>query len=301
MSHSCKGKIEDLKRFWRDLDVKKLVRQELPTFISVTVGTAIICFALVALTVPYKFAGCGITGLALITTYLWDISPVWVITIGNWLLLFWGWRALSSRFAFWTLYVSILTSFMVPIFEQFHYPTMQNTVLAAIFCGMVGGLGFGMLFRVGASSGGTDVVVMVAKKKWNVEIGAMSFYINIAILVLSIFVVDFEQLMLGVLVLYVETLMIDNVIRNFNKRIKVTVVSQANEEIKRYVLHDLSRSATVVPVYGAFSGEGKSMLIIVLSRRQVALLKQKIAQVDPRAFVVFSEASEVVGEGFHSW
>lgn len=285
----------------KKIDLRALVRHEGSTFVSVTLGTIITCFAVVALTVPYKFAGCGVTGIALITTYVWGISPVWVITASNVLLLLWGWRALSLRFALWTAYVSALTSLIMPLFERFHYPMMHNTVLAAIFCGMVGGLGYGMMFRVGASSGGTDVVVMVARKRWNTEVGQFSFYVNMIILIMNVFVLDFEQLMLGVLVLYVETLMIDNVVRSFNRRIQVTVVSGQSAIIKDYVLKDLERSATVIPARGAFTGTACEMLIIVLNRRQVALLRQFIAGIDPRAFVVFSDVSEVVGEGFHRW
>lgn len=289
--------LKDLKA----LDWRQLARDEMHTFISVTVGTIIVCFYVVALTVPYKFAGCGVTGIALITTYVWGISPVWVVTIANMLLLLWGWRSLSTRFALWTLYVSLLTSVVMPLFEMFEYPTLQNHVLAAIFCGMVGGLGFGMMFRVGASSGGTDVVVMVARKRWNMEVGQASFYLNVCILAANLFILEFEQVMLGVLVLYVESLMVDNVVRSFNRRTQVTVISPKAAEIKEFVLKELERSATVVATRGAYSGEAQEMLIIVMTRRQVALLRAFLAGVDPRAFVVFSDVNEVVGEGFHRW
>lgn len=290
------GRLENLL-----LKARQVIKEEWSTLLSVTVGTAIICFALVALTVPYKFAGTGVTGIALITNYLWGISPAWVITIGNVLLLVWGWRELSTRFAAWTVYVTVLTSVMVPFFELFTYPVIQNPLLAALFCGVVGGAGFGMLFRVGACSGGTDVVVMVARRRWNMEVGTMSFYLNMVILLCSITVVSFEQLLLGALVLYVETWTIDNVVRSFHRRTQILVISSYHEQIASYVMDELDRSATLIPVTGAYSGREGRMLLIVLNRRQVALLKMFIARVDPSAFVVFSDVSEVVGEGFKSW
>lgn len=290
------GRLENLL-----LKARQVIKEEWSTLLSVTVGTAIICFALVALTVPYKFAGTGVTGIALITNYLWGISPAWVITIGNVLLLVWGWRELSTRFAAWTVYVTVLTSVMVPFFELFTYPVIPNPLLAALFCGVVGGAGFGMLFRVGACSGGTDVVVMVARRRWNMEVGTMSFYLNMVILLCSITVVSFEQLLLGALVLYVETWTIDNVVRSFHRRTQILVISPYHEQIASYVMDELDRSATLIPVTGAYSGREGRMLLIVLNRRQVALLKMFIARVDPSAFVVFSDVSEVVGEGFKSW
>ena len=85
--------------------LRSLVHDELETLITTTVGTVVACFAIVALTMPYKFASGGVTGIALITNYIWGISPAWVISVGNAFLLLWGWRELSLRFALWTLYV----------------------------------------------------------------------------------------------------------------------------------------------------------------------------------------------------
>ena len=276
-------------------------RKEWGTLLSTTVGTALICFALVALVVPYKFAGAGVTGIALITNYLWGISPVWVITVGNALLLVWGWRYLSTRFALWTLYVSVLTSLMVPLFEQFSYPVIQNVMLAAILAGVVGGVGFGMLFRVDASSGGTDVVVMAAKKRWGVDVGAMSFYINIVILLGSFAVVSLEQMLLGAFLLYIETWVIDNVVRSFHRRTQMLIISSRHREIADFIMTELERTATIIPATGAYRGAPLEMLLVVLPRRQVPPLKRFIAPIDPAAFVILSDVSEVVGEGFKSW
>ena len=168
------------------------LRREWHTLLAATIGTLLTCFAVVALTVPYQFAGGGVLGLALISNYAWGISPAWVLSVGNAVLLLWGWKALSLRFALWTLYVTVLTSVAIPVFELFQYPVIGNTILAALLAGAVGGVGFGMLFRVGASSGGTDVIVMVARKRWGVDIGSMSFYINVVILFASFVVVGIE-------------------------------------------------------------------------------------------------------------
>lgn len=276
-------------------------RKEWGTLLSTTVGTALTCFALVALVLPYKFAGSGVTGIALITNYLWGISPAWFITVGNTLLLLWGWRDLSTRFALWTLYVTVLTSLMVPLFEYFHYPTIDNVMLAAILAGVVGGLGFGMLFRVDACSGGTDIVVMAAKKRWGVDVGSMSFAINITILLCSFAVVSLEQMLLGALLLYIETLVIDNVVHSFHRRTQMLVISARHEEIADFIMTELERTATLIPARGAYRGASVEMLLVVLPRRQVPPLKRFIASVDPTAFVILSDVSEVVGEGFKSW
>ncbi|HJB66987.1 MAG TPA: YitT family protein [Candidatus Mailhella merdavium] len=285
----------------RKKDLKALWRIERRTLFSVTIGTLLACFSVVALTMPYRFAGGGIIGIALIAEYAWGISPAWVVGIGNALLLVWGWKALSPRFAMWTIYVTVLSSVSIPLMEMFEYPLLENTILAAVLAGMVAGLGFGMLFRADASSGGMDIIAMVLRKRRGVDIGAASFYLNAAVLTLSIVVVDVESILMGALLLYVESLMVDRVVRSFNRRTQVTVISDKPHEIAQFIVNELDRTATVLPAVGAYSGKEGKMLVVVLTRRQSVSLKAFVHQVDPGAFLIFADVAEVVGKGFKGW
>ncbi|MCF4151728.1 YitT family protein [Dethiosulfovibrio sp. F2B] len=279
----------------------ELVRREWNTFWLATVGTVLMSFAIVALTVPYRFAGAGLAGIAILTKYVWNISPAWAIAFGNVFLLGWGWRVLSPRFVLWTLYVSMLTSGAVAFFELFSYPMLQDEFLAAILAGVFGGVGIGLVFRVGASTGGTDVIVMAARKRWGVDVGMYSFYINIAILLGSWFVVDLEKLLLGGVALYVESLVIDSVLKSFDRRKQITVITSRDDEVRRFILEILGKSATMVKAEGAYTGDERMMFIVVVNRRQAMELKRFVVSVDPRAFIVLSDVAEVVGEGFKHW
>ena len=285
----------------KKLNVAKLWRAERDTLLGVTVGTLLTCFAVVALTMPYRFAGGGVIGIALIAEYAWGVSPAWVVGIVNAILLIWGWKTLSPRFALWTIYVTALSAAAIPVMEMFEYPVLENTILAAVLAGMVGGVGFGMLFRADASSGGTDIIAMVARKRRGVDIGAVSFYLNASVLVFSIVVVDVERILMGALLLYVESLMIDRVVKSFNRRTQVTVISGKPGEIAEFVVRELDRTATVMPGVGAYSGKDLRLLIVVLNRRQSVALKNFVRRVDPGAFLIFADVSEVVGEGFKGW
>ena len=171
----------------------------------------------------------------------------------------------------------------------------------ALLAGAVGGVGFGMLFRVGASSGGTDVIVMVARKRWGVDIGSMSFYINVVILFASFVVVDIEKILMGGLLLYVETVTIDRVLKSFDRRSQVLIISKRTPDIADFILNELDRSATIIPAKGAYSDRPHDMLLVVLTRRQTVDLRQYIAEIDPEAFLIFSDVTEVVGLGFKNW
>lgn len=243
------------------------LRREWHTLLAATIGTLLTCFAVVALTVPYQFAGGGVLGLALISNYAWGISPAWVLSVGNAVLLLWGWKALSLRFALWTLYVTVLTSVAIPVFELFQYP----------------------------------VIVMVARKRWGVDIGSMSFYINVVILFASFVVVDIEKILMGGLLLYVETVTIDRVLKSFDRRSQVLIISKRTQDIADFILNELDRSATIIPAKGAYSDRPHDMLLVVLTRRQTVDLRQYIAEIDPEAFLIFSDVTEVVGLGFKNW
>lgn len=278
-----------------------IVKDEWRTFCVATLGTVLMSFALVALIIPYRFAGAGLSGIALLTKYVFDISPAWVLAGGNMLLLLWGWKELSPRFVLWTLYVSLLFSATVAFFELFTYSVIANTLLAAILSGVLGGLGMGMILRFGGSTGGTDVIVAAARKRWGVDMGMFSFYINIAILLMSWFVVDLEQLLLGGVLLYAESITVDGVIKSFDRRKQMTVVTCRVEEVRRFIVDTLERSATLVSGEGAYSGDERTMIVVVLNRRQAMELKRFIVSVDRNAFLIMADVSEVVGEGFKHW
>ncbi len=289
-----------MKKFFtidRD-DMKKLIKREAGSFVGVTLGTLLVCFAIAALVEPYRFPNTGLTGIALITNYLWGISPVWVLTAGNWLLLLFAWKTLSPRFAMWTLYNSILTSVALPLFEMYPYPLIQNPILATLLGGAVTGLGMGILFREGASSGGMDVAAAAAKKILGMDIGTASFFVNVVILASSLVAVDLERVLLGALCLYVESVTLDSVLKSFDRRMQMTIISSRPDEISRFVMDSLSRTATLVTAKGAYSRAPIEMIVVILTRRQSMELRRFIYQIDPAAFVIMSDVAEVVGEGF---
>jgi len=247
---------------------------------------------------PDEFFHCGSRRavpfrIALLTRYVFDISPAWVIAVGNLLLLAWGWRVLFPRFVLWTLYVSLLSSGAVAFFELFSYPALANTFLAALLAGVCSGIGMGLVFRVGGSTGGTDVIVVAAKKRWGVDVGMFSFYINTAILFLSWFAVDLEQLLMGGVLLYV--------VKSFDRRKQVTVITSKMEAVKRFIVEEMGKGATIIRGEGAYTGEERPMIMVVLNRRQSMELKLFTVSLDPNAFIIMADVAEVVGEGFKHW
>jgi uncharacterized membrane-anchored protein YitT (DUF2179 family) len=291
------GKLREIKM----QAVRAMLKREMWPFIGITFSTLLLCFLIAALIEPYKFASTGVTGLALITNYLWGISPVWVLTIVNGLLLIWGWKAMSPRFAMWTLYNTVLMSVALPLFEMIHYPVIDNPILAALLGGVLGGLSMGILFREGGSSGGMDIIAVIAKKKWGVDVGSASFYVNSTILISSLLAVDLEKVLFGGLSLYVESVTIDWVLKSFDRRVQMSIITAKPEEVIRFVMNDINRTATLISAKGAYRRVPMDIIMVILTRRQAIELKRFVHETDPSAFLIMGDVSEVVGEGFKKW
>jgi uncharacterized membrane-anchored protein YitT (DUF2179 family) len=134
-----------------------------------------------------------------------------------------------------------------------------------------------------------------------VEIGKFTFYINVFIIGLSLPVVGLENMLYGLVLLYINGWFIDNGLKSFDMRKQVIVIASDPGEVKDYLMSELHRGATILKGEGAFTGQPKDVLLAVLTPRQVVELKRHLARTDPRAFVILSDASEVVGRGFKRW
>lgn len=279
----------------------KLAREEKDTFVTSTIGTLLMCFGIMALTIPYRFPDTGVTGLAVLSNYIWNISPAWVVAGINIVLFVWAWRGLSRRFILWTIYVVALTTVGLKFFSLFHYPVIEETLLAALLGGVIKGLGIGLVLRDGSSTGGTDIIAVALRKHYGVEIGMYNFYINMFILLGSYFVVGLESVLYGGVMLYAEGLLIDSVLRSFDRRQQLFIITGKIRGTKEFIVNELNKGATVLQGEGAYTSDLRPVVMTVLTRRQTVEVKRFLAEKDPEAFIIVSEAAEVVGKGFKSW
>lgn len=291
-------KINLKKPFLRGFAV---IRQELPTFSMMTFGTVIVAFGIMALTVPYRFPDSGVSGIAVLSSYAFGISPAWVVGILNLILLAWGIRELSPRFIGWTVYAVVLLTFLLKLFEGIPYPHLDERLLVAILAGAVKGLGSGLVLRSGSSLGGTDILVVALRKRYGVEVGQFTFYINLVILGVSVFIVGLEGAIYGLVSIFANALVTDNVLRSFDRRRQVFVISNTPHETGEFIMNELHRGVTYLHGEGGYTHQEKAALLCVLTPRQTMDLKRYLSVSDPRAFMIVSDASEVLGRGFKNW
>jgi uncharacterized membrane-anchored protein YitT (DUF2179 family) len=277
------------------------LRSEWQTFAAVIVGNVLMALAVVIFIMPNRFPDLGVSGLAVLSNYVWGISPSWVILIGNAILMLWAWRELSPRFVIWTLFSIILFSFLIKVFEFIPFLNLNDKFMAAVVSGVIKGFGAGLILRMGASTGGLDIPGMALRKRYGIEMGQFSISCNSVILLLSAFVVGIQSTIYGVVALYIYGIVLDNTTRSFDRRKQVFVITNHPHEVSGFITGSLHRGVTLLHGEGGFSGKERIVLLALLEPRQVVALKRFLAENDPHAFMSINEASEVVGKGFKSW
>ena len=179
-------------------------------------------------------------------------------------------------------------------------PLTDQPILELIFAIVLPAFGSAILFNIGASSGGTDVIAMILKKYTSVDIGKALLLSDFLITLAGFFVFDIQTGLYSFLGLTMRSTLIDSFIESLNRSKYFNVVCSNPEDICSYIKDKLHRSATIVLAQGAFSGEDKYIVLTVLSPTEAVKLRNFIKATTPDAFLLISNTSEIIGKGFHS-
>ena len=277
------------------------VLSEWSTFVISTIGSLLYTIGVIGFTLPYRFPDAGVMGIAIILKYAIGLAPSITSLVANVFLLLWGGRELSKRFVAWTIYNVLLISFLLEALSFVQFPIVNDMFLVAIAGGIIKGVGGGMVFRTGVSMGGTDIVIAVLRKKYGIEVGRYSFYMNMAILGVSMGIVGLEKMLYGFVASYVSGQTTDSVLSSFDKRRLVLIMAKDTSPVVKYISDELHRGSTVLYGEGGFSGEARPTIMCLLTPRQTMVLKRYLAKSHPKSFMVVTEASEVMGKGFKHW
>ncbi len=277
------------------------VLSEWSTFVISTIGSLLYTIGVIGFTLPYRFPDAGVMGIAIILKYTIGLAPSLSSLVANVLLLAWGGRELSKRFVAWTIYNVLLISFLLEALNFVQFPVVNDMFLVAIAGGIIKGVGGGLIFRTGVSGGGMDIVIAVLRKRYGIEVGRYSFYINMVILGVSMGIVGLEKMLYGFVASYVSGQTMDSVLSSFDKRRLVLIMAKDTKPVVKYISDELHRGSTVLYGEGGFSGEERPTIMCLLTPRQTMVLKRYLAKNQPRSFMVVSEASEVLGNGFKHW
>ncbi len=277
------------------------MKNKIKEFFLLTIGVLIMVVGTYFFKFPNNFSFGGVTGIAVVASEYTSASRGVITTIINIALLILGFLLLGKGFGIKTVYTSLLMSFGLSFLEKIcpmTRPLTDEVILELAFGIFLPAVGSALLFNIGASSGGTDIVAMILKKYTSINIGNALLLTDCLIVAATFFVFDIKTGLLSTLGLFVRSFMIDGVIENINLRKYFTVVCSDPEPICDFITLDLSRSATVCEAMGAFSHDKKYVIYTVVSRAQAVRLRTFIHHQDPCAFVLISNTSEIIGKGF---
>ncbi|MBQ3402972.1 MAG: YitT family protein [Synergistaceae bacterium] len=267
---------------------------------TIIFASSLQAFAVNYFTLHYHFPDLGVSGIAVLTHYIFGISPNWVILTGNILLVLWARKDLNLHFLALTITAILTFSTALSIFALYPLPLPDDKFMATVITGLMKGFAGGLMFNVGGSGGGTDILAVALRRRYGLEVGRFTIFINLFILGLSIGVVGLEAVVYGAVGLYVNGVTMDNVTRSFDKRKQAIIITNIPDEVSAFI-NSHGRGVTRLEGRGGYTGQVRPVLITLLEPRQVVLLKRFLKENDDRAFVSICDASEVLGQGFKSW
>ncbi|MBR3503290.1 MAG: YitT family protein [Clostridia bacterium] len=250
---------------------------------------------------PNNFSFGGVTGISIVLNRLIPWSASSYNFAINMLLLVVGFVFIGRDFGVKTVIVSVLSSTVLSLLEKFcpmSAPLTNEPVLELIFAIVLPAVSAAILFNVGASGGGTDIIAMVLKKHTSLDIGKALFCVDLLITIGACFVFDIQTGLFSFTGLMAKTLVIDGVIENINLCKYFTIICEDPAPICDFIHRQLNRSATVFTAEGTYSHTPRKVILTVMKRSQAVQLRNFIRRTEPHAFMMITNSSEIIGKGF---
>ena len=267
------------------------------------VGSALFALGFDLFLEPHEMSAGGISGLAMIVVHVLKIGSVGTLSILINLPLFLiGGMKIGKRFFWGSLLGMLSSSIMLDLFTLIPIPETEP-FLAVIYGSALSGLGLGMVFTAGTSTGGSDIVVRLLKLKYrNVPIGQISMMFDLSVVVLTgiVFRNVVKALYTGVAV-FLMSQVVDAVVYRFDYSKVALIITQYHEEVAKAVDEKLQRGSTFLYGQGSYSHKDTMVVLTAVKKQQLAELKELVADIDPNAFIIVQEAHQVLGDGFSKY
>jgi len=277
-------------------------KQILWEFFLLTMGTALVAIGTYFFKFPNQFSTGGVTGIAVILSSIFpSISSSLFASVINVFFLILGFVVLNRGFGVRTVYCSLLFSGMLTGLEwlfPMSGPLTDEKLLELFFGVILPALGSAILFNAQSSTGGTDILAMILKKFTSLDIGMALLYVDVLIAGSTLVLINVETGLFSLLGLVLKSVLVDSVIESLNRKKSFIVVTSCPQEVCDFITHDLHRSATFWKGEGAYSHQDKWVVLTALSRAQAVALRRYLKSIDPHAFMLITNSSEIFGKGF---
>lgn len=299
------------------LKEKPFTREWFKTYALLVGGAFILALGYSCFMAPYKIVPGGIYGITIVLQHKWGFPIGMAALCFNLPLSLLGMRVLGAGFGLKTFICFILvaifsdslpTLFLTLMGEPIPTDPMvtldpfklgDDVLLACIFGGVIMGTGVGMIMKSRASSGGTDVLANILHKWTHRSLGQMQMAVDFIIVLFGFLMFkDWKVPMYSWLVIFLMGKTIDMILQGFDNEKSVFIISEKIEDIRAYILKELHRGGSIIPIQGMYNRSDKEMIMTMVNRRQMVALQQAIYKIDPDAFVTIIDASQILGNGF---
>ena len=271
-------------------------------WLLITAGILVMSAGIYFFKFPNHFSTGGVTGISIVLGhYVPAMTPATFVTVINIALLLLGFAVFGKSFGLKTVYASLLMSGVLRLLEivcPMDAPMTSQPLVELMFAVGLPAVGSAILFNVGASSGGTDIVAMILRKYTSLNIGLALLCSDTVITLSACVAFGMETGLFSVLGLIIKALFVDLVMDNLQVKKCFQIITSNPEPIERYITQEIHRGATQLHGEGVYTHEGKTVLMTVVSRHEAVLLRNFIRQQDPGAFMIITSSTEIIGNGF---
>lgn len=271
----------------------------------IVLGTAVYAFGLQYFIIPNTLMEGGATGISVLLNYAAGLPVYLTSLLINLPLFLLGWRQLGRSAMVYTLAGTVLLSLFLWIAERLvdsgwltPFRSQQDFILVVLYAGVTLGVGLGLVFRGGGTTGGVDIIARILHRLRGWSMGQIILSLDVLILGLSLLFIPKEKVLYTLVSVFIASKVIDFIQEGAYAAKAFTIICDAPEKLAAAITRELDRGVTLMPAVGAYSGDPKTVVYCVVSRYEIRKLKSLVRLHDKRAFIVINDVHDVLGEGF---
>lgn len=265
--------------------------------ILVMIGSFIFSAGINAFVISGNLGEGGVTGIAIVLYYAFRISPGITNFVLNAILIIVGYKYLSKRSTYLTIFATVLISIFLGLTETWHVET-GNVVINAVFGGTCVGLGIGIIVLAGGTTAGTVILARIVNKYLDISTPYALLFFDLIVVLISLTEIPLVKCLVTVMSLYIGTKVMEFVIEGLNTKKAMTIISSRPNEVAKAIDQQVGRGLTILNGHGYYTREEKDVLYVVISKTQVSRAKRIIKNIDENAFLVIHDVRDVYGNGF---
>ena len=270
------------------------------SYTVMVIGLALYAFGITAFLIPLKIAGGGVTGISMLVYYATGFGTGYTYLIINVFLVIIAIKVLGVNFGLKTIFSMSIIAVMLNVMQGYvTEPILHDMFLSSVLSGILGGVGIGLIFNEGGSTGGTDIIAMIINKYRNISPGRIIMYCDVIIIASSFLVLhSVEKLVYGYVSMWVVAYSIDAFLTGAQQSVQLFIVSEKYEKIADFINKESRRGLTVFDGTGWYTGQNVKVIMTVVRQRESPEIFRKIKELDPNAFISLNKVMGVYGKGF---